>query len=326
MDGKTFDKQSAVILAPMSGVTDQPFRRLVRQLGGGLVVTEMIASREMIRAAQRMMRSAADISDEHPIAVQLAGDDPATMAEAARLNVDRGAAIIDINFGCPAKKVVNKLCGSALMRDERLASRIMAATVAAVPVPVTVKMRLGWDDDSRNAPQLARIAEDAGVRRIAVHGRTRCQFYTGEADWRFIRRVKDAVSIPVVANGDIRTYDDIDRCLAQSGADGVMIGRATQGRPWFIAQALDYLKTGHRRPEPPPAERRLIALAHLDALLGHYGAHKGIRIARKHLGWYAAGLPGAARFREIINRTEEPAVAHQALDDVFAMAADRLAA
>ena len=315
-----------VVLAPMSGVTDQPFRRLVRQLGGGLVVSEMIASREMVRAAARLRRSSTDCADEWPMAVQLAGDDPDVMADAARLNVDRGAAIIDINFGCPAKKVVNKLCGSALMREPDLAGRIMAAVVRAVPIPVTVKMRTGWDASTRNAPTLARAAQEAGIRLITVHGRTRCDFYSGHADWGFIRMVKQAVTIPVIANGDIAGPADIDRCLADSGADGVMIGRASQGRPWIIGQAARYLRNGRWPNDPDTATRRRIACAHLDGLLGHYGTEKGVRIARKHLGWYAAGLPDAARFRQTVNRLDDAPSVFAALTAFFRTCEERLAA
>ena len=296
-----------VILAPMSGVTDLPFRRLVRRLGGGLVVSEMIASREMVRAAQRMKRSSTDCADEWPMVVQLAGDDPAIMAEAARLNVDRGAAAIDINFGCPAKKVVNKLCGSALMRTPDLATRIMEAVVQAVPVPVTMKMRTGWDAENRNAPALARAAEQVGIRMVTVHGRTRCDFYTGSADWVFIAQVKAAVGIPVVANGDITGPADIRACLADSGADGVMIGRACQGRPWLIGQAAAFLRTGVWPADPSLAQRRAIAETHVEDLLTHYGVDRGVRIARKHIGWYLAGLPMAASFRSRINQLSDPA-------------------
>lgn len=296
-----------VVLAPMTGVTDMPFRTIVRRYGSGLNVTEMIASQAMIRETRQSLQKAAWHPLEEPVSMQLAGCEPTAMAEAAKLNADRGAAIIDINMGCPVKKIVNGDAGSALMRDLPLAASLIKAVVEAVDVPVTVKMRMGWCHDSLNAPELAHIAEDLGAKLITVHGRTRNQMYRDSADWRFIRKVKDAITIPLIANGDICSIEDSVSALSQSGADGVMIGRGAYGKPWVLGQVMRYYTHGERLTDPNLREQYDVIVEHYKAMMELYGDQVGVGVARKHIGWYTKGLPGSAEFRNMVNKVSDPA-------------------
>ncbi|MGL6070861.1 tRNA dihydrouridine synthase DusB [Craterilacuibacter sp.] len=309
--------KNQLIVAPMAGVTDRPFRMLCKSMGAGMAVSEMITSNKSLWATAKTLRRADHSGEVEPISVQIAGADPAQMAEAARMNVDQGAQIIDINMGCPAKKVCNVAAGSALMRDEALVARILAAVVAAVDVPVTLKIRTGWSREHKNALAIARIAQDSGVAALAMHGRTREDLYHGEAEYQTIAAVKQALSIPVIANGDIDSPEKARYVLEVTGADAIMIGRAAQGRPWIFREIQHYLECGETLPPPRVAEIRAVLLAHLDALYEFYGEYSGCRIARKHIAWYTKALAGGNAFRQQMYQLETTASQRLAVASYF---------
>ncbi len=318
MDFLGFKLRNNLFVAPMAGVTDRPFRQLCKKMGAGLAVSEMVTSNSLLYGSAKTLRRANHEGEVAPISVQIAGADPKMMAEAARHNVDNGAQIIDINMGCPAKKVCNVMAGSALMQNEKLVGDILDAVVGAVPnTPVTLKFRTGWNLANRNAPSIARIAESAGVRAVAIHGRTRCQQYTGEAEYDTISLVKTLVDIPVIANGDIATPEKARQVLDKTGADGLMIGRAAQGRPWLFREIEHYLKTGEHLPPARVDEIHGILQEHLEDLYAFYGLETGFRVARKHIAWYTKGLAGSAAFRHYMNQLPSIELQRQAVNDFF---------
>jgi len=312
-----------LVVAPMAGVTDRPFRQLCKRHGAGYAVSEMVASNPQLRGTEKSRRRTDHRGEVRPIAVQIAGADPSMMADAARYNVARGAQIIDINMGCPAKKVCNAAAGSALLADEPRVAAIVDAVVRAVDVPVTLKIRTGVDPEHRNALSIARIAEDAGIRALAVHGRTRACAYVGRVEYDTIRAVKAAVAIPVIANGDIATPEQARRVLVYTGADAIMIGRAAQGRPWIFREIRHYLESGTRLPTPTVAEARAAIVLHLDDHYSFYGETGGVRIARKHLGWYTKDLAGGDEFRRAVNGVETIAAQLEAVHQFFDSLAER---
>jgi tRNA-dihydrouridine synthase B len=313
-----FQLKNNLIVAPMAGVTDRPFRQLCKEMGAGMAVSEMVASNSLLWGSEKTRRRANHDGEVEPISVQIAGADPQMLAEAAKYNVDEGAQIIDINMGCPAKKVCNVMAGSALLKDESLVARILESVVSAIDVPVTLKIRTGWDRSNRNAVTVAKIAEASGVQALAIHGRTRACGFSGEAEYDTIAEVKSQIAIPVIANGDIDTPERVKEVLEHTRADAVMIGRAAQGRPWMFREVTHYLETGERLPPPEVSEIHRVLVHHLDDLYSFYGEHTGVRVARKHISWYTKGLAGSAAFRHAMNQLQTGAEQLAAVNAFFA--------
>jgi len=312
-----YELKNNLIVAPMAGVTDRPFRQLCKTMGAGMAVSEMVASNSLLWGSEKTRRRANHDGEVDPISVQIAGADPKMLAEAAQYNVDQGAQIIDINMGCPAKKVCNVMAGSALLKDERLVGEILETVVEAVNVPVTLKIRTGWDRENRNALRVARIAESAGIQALTIHGRTRACGFSGDAEYDTIAAVKAEVDMPVIANGDIATPERVQEVLGYTKADGVMIGRAAQGRPWMFREIEHFLETGEHLPPPEVSEIHRVLVAHLHDLYEFYGEYTGVRVARKHISWYTKGLAGSAAFRHAMNRLESSVEQLAAVDAFF---------